>query len=65
MIVTVNGIKVEIGTPEFGNQYDVQIQEQLSKLASITKPKKTSLPDEGKIKDVLRNISSLIKMKNA
>lgn len=64
MIVTISDLKIEIGTPKFGNQYDVQIQEQLAKLTQLKRVMKTPVSKrEEKIKTALDSIKSLVEMK--
>lgn len=66
MIVTIKDHKIDIGTPTFGNEYDIQIQEQIGKLTDLLRPRKTPVPKaEQKAKEIINRIKGLVQTKNA
>lgn len=66
MIVTIDQYKIDIGTPVFGNEQDIQIREQLGKLTQLCRPTKVPVPKKDeKAKRIVDSIKGLVSIKNA
>jgi hypothetical protein len=66
MIVTIKDYKIDIGKLEFGNEYDIQINEQLNKLIEVTRTRRVPLPNaDKKAKEIIDRIKGLVQSKNA
>jgi hypothetical protein len=66
MIVTIKDYKIDIGVPTFGNDCDIQINEQLGKLTELLRTRKTPVPKlDEKAKAIVERIKGLVHSKNA